>query len=582
MIKKVELRKFKKYKDKSLLLAPEGITLLAGGNNSGKSTLLHAIAVWEFCKLILKVEKGESYLFETTSGQGLGLSADEFLPIAIPSLKHLWTNLKPHKDDSDADGYNLKINCYWDLEEEKHLEVSLSLVNDRLFIKTTKSNVVEGDKIPTAAYLPTFAGILDKENKVSQAERRKLIGKGLAGSVLRNLILDLYNDNQKARQELKGDRERVSSTDLKKLRQSDPYEILLSNIRRLFATGLKVYEFNDLYHTAIKIQSFKGEFNSQNKFIKYTSFNPRDLMVEGSGFLQWLNVFALSLNPEIDILLLDEPDAHLHCSLQQNLISELGSIVEQKQKQVIIATHSSEIIKSIDHRSILNINRSSSYLNSEGEKSGLLAGIGAAYSPKLERLNLTKKVLFIEGELDLKVLTKVGELIGSSLPSDIVPWITAIGHKERKYLFKELKKEISELSAVSLRDRDDEPINSVGDNLEDKSHDQSELTLLKWKRRNLESYLIIPEIIANLSNSSVQEIKDHLANNFALALPNNYLDSSVPDALLNIDGKDLLDENLNSIKNKFQVDRYDIVNNLELEFISEDLKTCINEIIKVL
>ena len=30
--------------------------------------------------------------------QGIGLGDDEFSPINVPSLKHLWTNLKSQKD----------------------------------------------------------------------------------------------------------------------------------------------------------------------------------------------------------------------------------------------------------------------------------------------------------------------------------------------------------------------------------------------------------------------------------------------------------------------------------------------------
>ena len=58
MIKQVELTRFKKYKLQKFKLKPTGVTLLVGGNNAGKSTLIHALSVWEFCKMILLQEKG--------------------------------------------------------------------------------------------------------------------------------------------------------------------------------------------------------------------------------------------------------------------------------------------------------------------------------------------------------------------------------------------------------------------------------------------------------------------------------------------------------------------------------------------
>jgi hypothetical protein len=57
-------------------------------------------------------------------GQGLGISDDEFSPVLIASLKHLWTNLKPQIPG--ADGYSLSICCEWD-DKEKKLSISLAL-----------------------------------------------------------------------------------------------------------------------------------------------------------------------------------------------------------------------------------------------------------------------------------------------------------------------------------------------------------------------------------------------------------------------------------------------------------------------
>ena len=45
MIKEVELTRFKKYKSQKFSLKSNGVTLLVGGNNAGKSTLIHALSV---------------------------------------------------------------------------------------------------------------------------------------------------------------------------------------------------------------------------------------------------------------------------------------------------------------------------------------------------------------------------------------------------------------------------------------------------------------------------------------------------------------------------------------------------------
>lgn len=55
-IKKVELKRFKQFKDSKIELK-ESLSLIVGGNNSGKSSLLQALATWQFCKSILEIEK---------------------------------------------------------------------------------------------------------------------------------------------------------------------------------------------------------------------------------------------------------------------------------------------------------------------------------------------------------------------------------------------------------------------------------------------------------------------------------------------------------------------------------------------
>ncbi|AZJ36309.1 ATP-dependent endonuclease [Tenacibaculum singaporense] len=584
MIHKINLKKFKRYKSNEINLKPNSVTILAGGNNSGKSTLLHAIAVWEFCKLILTIEKGRNYLHEEHKGQGLGVSADEFLPIALPSLKHLWTNLKTQKEGVDEDGYNLRIKCFWfnKSEQEKYLEIALSLANDRLFIKTTESNIIKDDKIPTAAYLPTFAGILERENKVSLAERRKLIGKGLAGSVLRNLLLDLYQKNQIDRSTLKGTRAKIKTSDLHKFRLNDPFERLINNIRNTFSTDLRISDFNDLYHTYIKVDCFKGEFNEKKRFKKFNSYNYRDLMVEGSGFLQWLNVFTLTLSPDIDIVLLDEPDAHLHPSLQIKLIDELEKINTRSKKQILIATHSSEIIKEAIPNDILNLNNTK-YLTTESQKTGLLSGLGSEYSPLLHKIKTSKKVLFVEGHFDFLVLKKVGELINQPIDESVVPWISVSSHKQRKFLFSELKSQIPNLRSVSIRDRDDESLNTVGEDLKDLTfteNQRDDMKLYKWKRRNIENYLFLTPIISELANIDETVVSEYLSNEFAISIPCSYKDSKAPEIILRLNGKGILDEDSNSIKKKFNVSKFNIVENLKADSICDDLITMVQNINK--
>jgi hypothetical protein len=124
MIRQIKFHRFKQFGDDSFVLHP-GVSLLGGGNNAGKSTILHGLAIWEFCRTALEMERGPDSFLAGYSGQGLGLGDDEFSPINVPSLKHLWTNLKVQRVD-EQDGYTLQIRCEWLREEEERFLESAS------------------------------------------------------------------------------------------------------------------------------------------------------------------------------------------------------------------------------------------------------------------------------------------------------------------------------------------------------------------------------------------------------------------------------------------------------------------------
>ena len=77
MIKRVVFENFKQFSSFDKPLRPTGTTIVAGGNNSGKSSLLHGLAVWEFAKLFIELEKGRNALNNNYNGDGIGISFDE-------------------------------------------------------------------------------------------------------------------------------------------------------------------------------------------------------------------------------------------------------------------------------------------------------------------------------------------------------------------------------------------------------------------------------------------------------------------------------------------------------------------------
>lgn len=580
MISRVTFHRFKQFKDETFELRP-GVTLLAGGNNAGKSSILHGLAVWEFCRTAIEMERGLGTFLTGHGGQGLGLGDDEFSPINVPSLKHLWTNLKTQKD-VEPDGYTLRIQCEWTgTHGPRHLEFGLALSNDRLFVKTTASNLDAEDDLPRLAYLPPFAGMTDREMRAAGAIRRRRIGEGLAGAVLRNILLDMQERNAGERRRLRGEKSKINDRDLAALRASDPWELLQQNLRATFGAEIDIAPFREEYHSYIQAEIVKGKLDG-HKLKRFPHYNKRDLMVEGSGFLQWLSVFGLATDPEINVLLLDEPDAHLHPSLQEQLLNSLETIVAATGKQVLIATHSTEILRDAEPADILQVRSSkgSRYLVDESQKVGLLAGLGSDYAPRIDRVKKTKRLLFVEGRSDIAVLKTLAGKLGILWPESWVDWTTTRTQKERKQLFLALKEEIPELVVLSLRDRDDEPLEAVASDLVDPSASgEAGFHPRRWRRRYIESYLIWPRAIAAASGKSPEEVEQDLSDQHAIAVGARFLDSDAPQALMDVRGKAILKPSSgNATLTQFEASAYDVAQEIEAEAIPEDIKTFLGDL----
>lgn len=590
IIKEIELHRFKKYKDKTIS-TPDGFCLLAGSNNSGKSTFMQAFALWEFCKNLIKLEHGSKGFLDAFLGkkQGVGVNGEDFLPLNIPSLKHLWTNLKINPEENskgikEPDGYTLWLEVKWEnclTKEARHLRFSLSLANERLFVKTTKSNISENEVLPQVAYIPPFAGILNREPFHTKAMRSRLVGQGLGGSVMRNTLLELFKINQETRKEITGENKRISPSNLKKLRSTDRWEYLLEVMRRLFDIELVVHDFNEEYHTYIKIEYWKGSYNAtRTQFIKHTGFNRRDIMVEGSGFLQLLNVLSLALDPSYQVIFLDEPDAHLHPSLQFSLLDELHVLAKKYQKQILFATHSTELIASQPPANIMKFEDGKvKILSEESQKIALITGLGAEFSPQLHQLQRTKKVLFVENESDANILKILAKTIGYPISNEVVIWSWPGKHVERLHLFNQLKREISGLTGLSIRDRDGQPFNTITKSLIDNDNsgcDKGGLLARTWRFRYIETYLLAPTAIARAAALSDVEVIEY-AKKFGVDL-SAYDPNSIIMAYQELPSKPVLTEGAECLTTKYKISKYDIANSMKENEIHVDIKELIKQI----
>jgi len=72
-----------------------------------------------------------------------------------------------------------------------------------------------------------------------------------------------------------------------------------------------------------------------------------ELVNEGFGINQTIYLLSKVLRPESSVILIEEPEIHLHPTAQSKLVEALVEIVNNENKTLIISTHSEHIISSL-------------------------------------------------------------------------------------------------------------------------------------------------------------------------------------------------------------------------------------------
>jgi hypothetical protein len=405
---------------------------------------------------------------------------------------------------------------------------------------------------------------------------------------LRNTIIEMFKTNQKKRETAKGTRSKIPNDQLKIIRQTDAYEILNDTLINIFSTQLQPHNFDPSFNNYLKVDITKGNYVSK-RFKAFNGYSKRDIMVEGSGFLQWLSVYTFLLDGTIDCLLLDEADAHLHCSLQTLMIDKLREVANLSGKQVLMASHSTEIVKYVPYNIIYRLKgNTANYLEDEKLKVGLLAGLGTEYSPLLNKVQKTKRMLLVENSSDAKLLEILCLKLNLKWPENLVVWPFARKHSERKQLVLQLKNDIDtptkKMSALSLVDRDTDPYAGTNQNLSETGfpdiieNNHAILRYRKWRRNHIENYLINPLTLERVLGKTHAEVLEFLSHNFGIAISGRFTQSNISDALaplFDYYAKTITDR----IERDFQKTKYDIANEMSIEEIPEDIETLIKEII---
>lgn len=225
---------------------------------------------------------------------------------------------------------------------------------------------------------------------------------------------------------------------------------------------------------------------------------PREICWAGFGFQIWLQLLTHIINSkDANLIVVDEPEVYLHPDLQHKILD----LLKANDAKVVLATHSVEIINSVEPSEVLLIDKRSKLSKRISDLEGLQAIsniLGSGQNIQLTRLARGKKILFVEG-LDAKLLSKVAKLckLDDLFASGEITVIAIEGFTKHEkiihtnWAFSKVLGESLKIAVLLDRDyRTDEEIAIVKEKL------TSEVALIHiLKLKEIENYFIIPAAI---------------------------------------------------------------------------------------
>lgn len=560
MIHKLILKNFKKIKEETFEF--NNFDLIVGANNSGKSTALQALAIWQYCIEQFRIAK-------KSGSRGIQIVLPNFTALPLPEFNLLWNDKtdriytkENHNSRKEQKYIYIEIDVYWiDFnEKELNFKVSLRYQSPQAIYAIPEGGWVNFNKLdtenllPGIVYIPPFSGIEPHEQWMDDGNVRQHVGKSQPGSVLRNLLY------------------RIIDKDIA-IKDNDDWQEITKLVNEWFGVELLVPQYTKGISTEIKV-----EYKSNGRIF--------DIISGGSGFHQILTLLAFFYGYSGTTMLFDEPDAHLHVNLQRKIVNYF---IEKNERQFLIATHSEEFIKDVDIHSILSILSGKPRRVDTREK--VLRALSEIDNNDVFRTEGSPYILYIEGEDDERILAAWANVLQKNeVYQKFYPYI--LGGTSKDVMknrsdthFNALKQINSSLKRVLLLDYDES---------ESFHPDKENPCLKEWKRKNIDNYLLVPDawirairavFKVNEADLLTQPYENIVKNFFEaenLTLPPNTTWREVKANIFSVvDGKKILFENSDSLfrqladhnDGELKINRQMVANAMCPDEIHEDIYT---------
>lgn len=411
LIETIEVRNFKRIDSVSIDLA--AITILVGGNNAGKSSFLQAVHTAISCAQ-------ESQL------QGQKVVSEANLRFSPTHDFSLLGHGGPYENGRAGSRGAVKFKGRSSTDHEREVDYTIEMYKganhknvgvDRRGVSSGFGSVISDPTNLFSVYVPGLSGILLQEETHGYASLFMRAARGDANLVFRNIIERLVRDNKQLK--LEG-----------YLTEVFGYPVRLR---------LDSHTDTDLY---VDVRMAEGEGPKDHEYL------PVELW--GMGVLQVTQLLAYALLFEPDILLVDEPDSHVHPSSQKTLMVALERIAAELGCRVIISTHSRHVVTAApDGAAIVWMKNGAIFDQVDRSVIPLLIDLGA-----LDQFDMDADVLMATEDEDTSMLQSV--VLGASGARRIeLVSFNGINNATNAQAFNSICKLVKHAPTVAIhRDRD--------------------------------------------------------------------------------------------------------------------------------
>lgn len=466
MLTKLIIRNFKRFGDVEIELGSP--VVLIGPNNSGKTAVLQALALWDIGvkRWVEKRGIGESV---PRKRPGVTINRRDIIAIPVPNAKLLWRNLHvrdvQRADDGKPRTQNVRIDVIVEgVTEDKAWKCGMEFdyANEESIycrpIRLTEDKDPDRMSVPEeamhvqVAFLPPMSGLAASETRLDPGAIGVRIGEGRTAEVLRNLCYRLVENGH----------------------QTGLWEKLHSHIKSLFGVELDRPEYIPE----------RGEITMTYRDLSGVQL---DLSSSGRGLQQTLLLLAyLYANPGA-ALLLDEPDAHLEILRQRQIYHMITDVAHEQGGQIIAASHSEVVLnEAADRDVVIAFVGKPHRIDDRGSQ--VLKALKEIGYDQYYQAEHNGWVLYLEGSTDLAILKAFAETLAhpavQHLERPFVHYVGGNQPQQARHHFYGLQEAKNDLVGVAVFDRLEKDLQSTGP-----------LKELMWQRREIENYLCYPEVL---------------------------------------------------------------------------------------